>query len=178
MKMIYIVALLTVACLISAGLLPAAQTQDDIAAHKGCIFCGMDRGVYDFSRMLIEYEDGTQTAFCSIRCAAVDLANNIDKTPKAIKVGDFNSKQLIDAEKAFWLAGGGKPGVMSKRGKWAFEKKEDAERFQKINQGNIVDFEEAIKMAFEDMHEDTKAIRERRKLKRMQMMEKRPAAGH
>jgi nitrous oxide reductase accessory protein NosL len=57
-------------------------------------------------------------------CAAVDLANNIAGTPKSIKVGDFNGRQMIDAEKAFWVVGGSKPGVMSKRGKWAFEKRE------------------------------------------------------
>ena len=106
-----------------------------------------------------------------MHCAAVDLANNIDKSPKAIKVGDFNSKQLIDAEKAFWVVGGSKPGVMSKRGKWAFEKKEDAEAFLKTNQGSLATFEEAMKMAYEDMYDDTKAIRERRKMKRMKMME-------
>ncbi len=67
---------------------------------------------------------------------------------------------------------------MSKRGKWAFEKKEDAENFMKTNQGKIVSFEEAMKMAYEDMYEDTKAIRERRKMKRMKMMEQKPDAGH
>jgi copper chaperone NosL len=138
----------------------------------------MDRGAYNFSRMLIEYDDGTIVAFCSIHCAAVDLANNIDKTPKAIQVGDLNGRQLIDAEKAFWAVGGSKPGVMSKRGKWAFEKKEDAENFIKTNQGKIASFEEAVKMAYEDMHEDTKAIRERRKMRRMKMMEQKPHGSH
>jgi hypothetical protein len=47
----------------------------------------------------------------------------------------------------------------------------------KTNQGKIVSFEEAMKMAYEDMHEDTKAIRERRKLKRMKMMEQKPGAS-
>jgi copper chaperone NosL len=75
----------------------------------------MDRGSFDFSRMLIEYDDGSFNAVCSLHCAAIDLANNIDKTPKSIKVGDFNGRQLIDAEKALWVVGGKKPGVMSKR---------------------------------------------------------------
>ena len=143
------------------------QAKEDIHLHKDCKYCGMDRGKFDFSRMLIEYDDGTTVAVCSIRCAAVDLANNIDKTPKTIKVGDFTTKDLIDAEKAFWVIGGEKLGVMSKRGKWAFAKKEDAETFVKKNGGSLADFETAMKAAYEDMYGDTRMIREKRKMNRM-----------
>jgi len=166
----HVVYLAVVICLIFGGLL-VAQTKDDIDLNKECKYCGMNRGMFDFSRMMIEYEDGTSSALCSVHCAAVDLANNIDKSPKMIKVGDFNGKQLVDAEKAFWVVGGNKSGVMSKRGKWAFEKKEDAENFTKTNQGKIASFEEVMKMAYEDMYEDTKMIREKRKMRRMKMME-------
>jgi copper chaperone NosL len=170
MKRRHVVYLAVVVCLVFGGLL-VAQTKEDIDLHKDCKYCGMSRGMFDFSRMFIEYEDGSPVAVCSVHCAAVDLANSIDRTPKAIKVGDFNNKQLIDAEKAFWVVGGSKPGVMSKRGKWAFDKKDAAEAFLKTNQGNMATFEEAMKMAYEDMYEDTKMIREKRKMKRMKMME-------
>ena len=170
MKRKHVVYLAMAVCLVFGGLL-GAQTKEDIDLHKDCKYCGMNRGMYDYSRMLIEYEDGTTVAVCGLHCAAVDLANNIDKTPKAIKVGDFNGKHLVDAEKAFWVVGGNKPGVMSRRGKWAFEKKEDAESFMKTSQGKAASFEEVMKMAYEDMYEDTKMIRERRKMKRMKMME-------
>lgn len=145
----------------------AAEAGSDIHMHKECKYCGMDRGSFDFSRMLIEYDDGTSAAVCSIRCAAVDLANNIDKTPKAIKVGDFNTKVLIDAEKAFWVIGGSKPGVMSKRGKWAFAGKEEAEGFIKQHGGSLADFETAMKAAYEDMYADTRMIRDKRKMNKM-----------
>jgi len=128
----------------------------------------MDRGGYDFSRMLIDYDDGTSVAVCSIHCAAVDLANNIDKSPKSIRVGDFMTKELIDAEKAVWIIGGSKPGVMSKRGKWAFAKKDDAESFMNSNGGVLADFEAVMKAAYEDMYGDTKMIRDKRKAKKMQ----------
>jgi len=144
-----------------------SQNRDDVPLHKECKYCGMDRGMFDFTRMLIAYDDGTTVAACSIHCAAVDLANNIDKTPLSIQVGDFNSKDLIDAEKAFWVIGGEKPGVMSKRGKWAFAKKEDAEAFIKKNNGSLDDFETAMKAAYEDMYGDTKMIRDKRKMNRM-----------
>jgi copper chaperone NosL len=178
MKKMCGVSLVIAGCFLFAGLAFAAQTEDDISVHKVCKYCGMDREAYNFSRMLIEYDDGTVAAFCSIRCVAVDLANNIDRTPKAIKVGDFNGKHLIDAEKAFWVIGGSKPGVMSISGKWAFEKKDDALNFVKTNQGKIASFEEAMKLAYENMYEDTKMIRERRKMKRMKTMEKKPDASH
>jgi copper chaperone NosL len=177
MKKIYVLVLVTVLFSIVGGLIHAQPMADDIAAYKACKYCGMDRSMFDFSRMLIEYADGTSAGFCSLHCASVDLANSIDKTPKAIKVGDFKGKQLIDAERAFWLVGGSKPGVMSKRGKWAFEKKEDAESFVKTNKGDMVSFENAVKMAYEDMYDDTKAIRERRQMKRMKMMEPNTGAG-
>lgn len=152
------------------------RAEDDIGLHKACGLCGMDRGAFNFSRMLIEYDDGTVAATCSIHCAAINLANNIDKSPKAIKVADFNGKQLINAESAFWVIGGNKPGVMSKRGKWAFEKKDDAETFMKLNQGKLVSFEEAMKAVYDDMYADTNMIREKRKMKRMQMKDQMP--GH
>jgi nitrous oxide reductase accessory protein NosL len=177
MKRVYVVNLVMAVCFLLGGV-ALAQTKDDISHHKACSHCGMDRGAYNFSRMLIEYDDGTIVAVCSIHCAAIDLANNLDKTPKTIKVGDFTEKQLIDAEKAFWLVGGSKPGVMSKIGKWAFEKKDDAENFMKTNQGKIASFEEAMTTAYEGMYEDTKMIRERRKMKRMKMTEQKPDASH
>jgi copper chaperone NosL len=170
MKKICVMAVVIVLCFVVGSLGSAQQMNDDIAGHKVCKLCGMDRGMYDFSRMLIEYADGMLAAFCSLRCASVDLANSIDKNPKVIKVADLKGKQLIEAETAYWVVGGSKPGVMSKRGKWAFEKKDDAEGFVKVNKGEIVSYADAVKMAYEDMHDDTKAIRDRRQMTRKKMM--------
>ncbi|HMK56607.1 MAG TPA: nitrous oxide reductase accessory protein NosL [Dissulfurispiraceae bacterium] len=138
--------------------------QDDISKHASCHLCGMDRAKFAHSRILIEYDDGTTAGTCSIHCAAIDLAVNIDKTPKVVKVGDYNSKNLIDAETAVWVIGGNKPGVMSKRAKWAFAKKEDAEGYIKANGGSIATFDEVMKAAYEDMYADTKMIRDKRKM--------------
>jgi len=128
----------------------------------------MDREKFAHSRVLIEYEDGTAEGMCSLRCAAVDLTINLDKTPKAIRVGDYGTKNLIDAEKALWVIGGSKMGVMTRRAKWAFDKKEDAEKFTKENGGDLAAFEQAMKAAYEDMYQDTKMIRERRKMRKME----------
>ena len=155
-----------------------AQVQEDIQKYPTCKYCGMDRQQFAHSRIYIEYDDGTIVAVCSLHCAAIDLSNNIDRTPKSIKVGDFNGKQLIDAENAFWVTGGKKPGVMSRRGKWAFEKKEDAENFININQGKVSSFEEAMKASYEDMYEDTKMVRGNRNMKKMKMMESKHGSSH
>jgi nitrous oxide reductase accessory protein NosL len=84
------------------------------------------------------------------------------------QVGDYNTKMLVDAEKAFWVIGGNKPGVMTKRAKWAFAKKEDAEKFISENGGSLGSFEQAFKVSFEDMYNDTKMIQERRKMRQME----------
>ena len=138
--------------------------QDDVAKQASCKYCGMDRKTFAHSRMLVTYEDGSSMGTCSLHCTAVELAINIDKTPKSIEVGDFKTKKLIDAEKASWVIGGSKPGVMTKRAKWAFESKADADAFIKENGGKPASFDEAIKASYEDMYADTKMIREKRKM--------------
>ena len=143
-----------------------AQKAPDVLQHPSCKYCGMDRDQFAHSRFLIEYDDGSTFAACSIHCAAVDLAMNIDKMPKSMKVGDYNTKGLIDAEGAVWVLGGNKPGVMTKRAKWAFGNKEDAEKYVKENGGEVVTFERAMQATYEDMYADTKMIREKRKAKR------------
>jgi copper chaperone NosL len=142
-----------------------AQGSEDTKAHPSCKYCGMDRQQFAHSRVLIEYDDGTSLGACSIHCAALDLALHIDKTPKSILVGDYTKKELIDANSATWVIGGGKPGVMTKRAKWAFGKKEDAEKFVKENGGTLSTFDQVMKAAYEDMYDDTKMIRDKRKAK-------------
>jgi nitrous oxide reductase accessory protein NosL len=142
--------------------------QEDVQKHPSCKYCGMNRQQFAHSRIFIDYDDASSVGTCSIHCAAVDLALNIDRTPKAIQVGDYNSKALIDAEKASWVIGGSKMGVMSKRAKWAFGNKEEAEKFVKENGGEIATFEAAMKAGYEDMYVDTKMIRERRKMRKME----------
>ena len=161
----WIVAIIAGLCLSMSGIVLA---QDDLKKFPACKYCGMDREKFAHSRVLIEYEDGSAEGTCSIHCLAVELALMIDKTPKAIWVGDMNTKKLIDAEKASWIMGGNKPGVMTKRAKWAFEKKEAADQFTKDNGGTPADFDQAIKASYEDMYADTKMIRERRKMRKMQ----------
>jgi hypothetical protein len=136
----------------------------------------MDREKFSHSRMLITYENDEVVATCSLHCTAIELAVNIDKTIKKIEVADYYIKKLIDAEKAFWVIGGKITGVMTKNAKWAFEKKDDAERFIKENEGKIANFEESMREAYSDMYNDTKMIREKRK--KMKKTEEQKHGGH
>jgi len=169
MKRVLIFGLLVVCFLLWAGFVSA---QDDVKKHPACKYCGMDRQKFAHSRFFVENEDGSTEGTCSIHCAAIDFALNIDKTPKLMQVGDYHTKSLVDAEKAYWVLGGNKPGVMTKRAKWAFAKKEDAEKFMTENGGSPITFEQAFKAAYEDMYADTKMIQERRKMRKMQMQPK------
>jgi len=165
MKRVFVFGFLMVFCLVSTGFVSA---QDDIKKHPACKYCGMDRQKFAHSRFFVENEDGSTEGTCSLHCAAIDFALNIDKTPKLMQVGDYSTRNLVDAEKAYWVLGGNKPGVMTKRAKWAFAKKEDAEKFMAESGGSVITFEQAFKAAYEDMYADTKMIQERRKMRKMQ----------
>jgi len=127
--------------------------------------------MFSHSRMVIEYEDGSAVGTCSLHCTAVELANTIDRIPVMVRVADYDRKELLDAEEAVWVMGGNKKGVMTGQAKWAFADREAAERFVRANGGRIVTFDEAIKAAYDDMYQDTKMIREFRKMKRMKQQE-------
>jgi copper chaperone NosL len=147
---------------------------NDVKDIPACKYCGMNRETFAHSRMLIEYDDGTIVGTCSLHCVSVDLALNLDKAPKTIRVGDYGQKGLINAETATWIIGGKRPGVMTRNAKWAFADKADAEKFRQENDGRIAGFDEALEAAYKDLGDDTRMIRERRKMRKMQMMEKKP----
>lgn len=146
----------------------SAQEPRDLKDFPLCKYCNMNRAQYAHSRVLVVYDDGTQFGACSIHCAAVDLAVNLDKNPASIRVGDYYSKELIDAETANWVIGGMKIGVMTKRGKWAFLRKKEAEKFISENGGKLATFDQALKATYEDMYADSKMIRGKRKIRNMQ----------
>jgi copper chaperone NosL len=144
-----------------------AQVPDDIREHPTCKYCGMNRRHYVHSRMLIRYDDKSSFGACSLHCAAINLGINTDKIPLSIEVADYNTHELIDAETAYWVIGGNKPGVMTLTAKWAFRKKKDAESFMIWNGGVPAIFDDAIKASFEDMYEDSKILRGKCTIRRM-----------
>lgn len=167
MKKALSVALTILLIFVGSSVFAADQDQLD---HPSCDYCGMHRVKFAHSRMLIEYADGGAVGTCSIHCTAVEFANAIDRMPTSIKVGDLNSKQLIDAEQAVWVLGGSRQGVMTKRAKWAFADKTAAATFIAEQGGEIVDFDRAMTAAYEDMYKDTKMIRAKRATMKKKMM--------
>ena len=148
----------------------AQGSDEDIAKISHCPICGMDRQMFAHSRMLIHYEDGTQFGTCSVHCAALEMAYHPGKIIEMIEVADYWTRHLIDAQKATWVLGGSKMGVMTKTAKWAFADQKEAQRFLDQNGGKIIDFETAMSETYSGMYEDTKMIREKRaKMKKGQM---------
>lgn len=131
----------------------AVPLADDIKRHPECKYCGMDRETFGFSRMLVRYDDGMETPLCSIHCAGIELALNPHKGLRAALVGDYATRALIDAERAFWVLGGDRMGVMSIRGKWAFSERRAAERFMADHGGKLATYDETMKAVFDDMYE-------------------------
>jgi len=134
------------------------------AEELSCFYCGMHQAKFEHSWMVIEYSGGRTVGFCSIHCAALDMALQMDKTIQNITVGDYPTKKQIDADKACWVIGGDIMGVMTANAKWAFETKAGADEFMKNHGGRPANFGEVIKAAFDDMYQDTLMIRKKRKL--------------
>lgn len=142
-----IVAATIVFSLFATALL--AQTSD-IDEHRDCSYCGMDRKAYGFSRMLIRYEDGAVVGVCSLHCTVIELDANPGRAVHSLLVADRDSRTLIEAEKAVWVMGGKKRGVMTEQPKWAFLTKEAAEAFISSYEGKIVTWSEALAAAREE----------------------------
>jgi len=138
-----------------------------IADENACHYCGMKKAMFAHSWVTVERENGSVVGVCSVHCAAIDMALNIDKPAKNITVGDYNNKKPIGADTAYWVIGGNKMGVMTTNAKWAFESKDSADDFIKQNGERPTTFEEMMRAAFEDMYEDTLMIQKKRKMMRM-----------
>jgi copper chaperone NosL len=139
---------------------------DDIAKYPKCPYCGMDRKQYHHSRHLVHYQDDLVDATCSLHCAALSLALNMDRGPKAIFAADFGAKTdpkpLINVDAATYLIGSKLPGVMTAQSKVAFGSKAAAEAAKKENGGELGDFAAALQAAYQSMANDTLMIRKKR----------------
>jgi len=139
-----------VALLAGAYMFSPAMAGSDIGEFPSCAHCGMDRQGFDYSRMLVVYEDGASVGTCSLACAEKELSGNRDRKVRAVKVADYGTRQLLDAEKAVWVVGGKRQGVMTRTPKWAFAGKAGAEAFVKEYGGTLATWTEALKAAAEE----------------------------
>jgi copper chaperone NosL len=162
---IIIIGIYLVSLILLAGAAAPAQ-------EVSCIYCGMDKAKFGYSWVVIVHADNTRAELCSIHCAAIHLALHTEQTIDAMTVGDYYTEKQIDAEKAHWVIGGDKLGVMTSRAKWAFETQEAAAKFIKEHGGQPAVFKDVIKAAFEDMYQDTVMIQKKRKL--MKLLQPKP----
>lgn len=159
----------------AGGDVSPAFSAPDITAHPSCPLCGMDRARFAHSRILVTQPDGATEGFCSLHCAALELALHLDESPTRIQVADMGTWELVDAEAAFWVVGGKNPGVMTRSGKWAFGKRTDAEAHAAAYGGALVSFEDALRAAYANMYDDTRMIREKRKARKSAVLAPQPA---
>ncbi len=140
--------------------------QNDIANYPKCPYCGMDRQQFHHSRHLVHYQDDLADATCSLHCAALSLALNLDRGPKAIYAADFGAatdpKPLVNVDEATYLIGSKLPGVMTKQSKVAFAAKAAAEAAKTEHGGELGDFAAALQAAYQSLASDTLMIRKKR----------------
>jgi nitrous oxide reductase accessory protein NosL len=149
---------------------------NELAKYPKCPYCGMDRKQYHHSRHLVHYQDELVDPTCSIHCAALCLAINLDRGPQAIYAADFGAKAepkpLVNVDEATYLIGSKLPGVMTKQSKVAFADKAAAEAVKAEQGGDLGDFDAALAAAWQSMAADTAMIRKKRAEKKAR------AAGH
>ena len=98
--------------------------------------------------------------------AALSLALNMDRGPKAIYAADYGAtaepKPLLDVDKAIYLVGSKLPGVMTKQSKVAFGSRPAAEAAKAAQGGELGNFDAALRAAYLSMASDTAMIRKKR----------------
>jgi len=123
---------------------------------KFCPVCGMNLPMF-YKTNHAAVVDGKRKQYCSIHCLIEDKEHNHAHL-KNIQVVDTNSLKFIDASKAYYVVGSKKKGTMSMVSKYAFAKKEDAQKFAKEFGGQVMSFQEAYQEAKKDFAHDTSMI--------------------
>jgi nitrous oxide reductase accessory protein NosL len=142
----------------------------DLEKFPKCPYCGMDRRQFHHSRMLLQYSDDLPDGVCSLHCAAISLAVNVDREPKTIWVADNASsaeiKPLLVVDQATFLVGSRIRAVMSRRSKVAYGSEAAARAAMAENGGELANFDQALLAAYTDMSQDVAMIRKSREERR------------
>lgn len=156
----------------------ADPTKDDTTKFPRCRYCGMVRAKFSATRHLIHYEDDSVDGTCSLHCAAIGLALNMDKGPKAIWAGDAGAdgeiKPLVLVEKAFYVIDPSKPGTMTRVSNSAYADEAKAKAAAAVEASakagaEVVKFDQALRKAYLVMADDTIMLRTRRSEMRKKM---------
>ena len=112
-----------------------------------CSNCGMDL-VQFYKTSHAAKINGKIKQFCSMHCLAETMQKKSNITD--IKVVDAKSLKWIDAKKAYYVVGSRVKGTMSRTSKYAFKNLSDAEEFQHLRGGKIMNFDQALSVAKKD----------------------------
>lgn len=102
-----------------------------------CPQCGMTLPMF-YKTNHAAHVDGKSKQFCSIHCLAEAIADGGKVT--GIKVVDNTTLEFIDVIKSWYVVGSAKPGTMSMTSKYAFGKRDDAQKFAKKHGGKVMTF--------------------------------------
>ncbi len=94
--------LLLAIALCLAAVEPASAAPADVAQSPSCRHCGMDRGKFGQSRMVIEYEDGSAAATCSLHFTAVELAITLPRGTSAVLSVLFFVASMVFVWRSFY----------------------------------------------------------------------------
>lgn len=130
-------------CALALALLFASVLHAD-AQREECSVCGMWIDLYMKTRHVITLEDGSSESFCSIACASKYIKGHEGNISR-VMAADFNTRELVNAEEAFYLSGSDVPGVMTYTSRIAFSTQKAADAFQKKHGGSIITFDQALR---------------------------------
>jgi len=134
-----------------------ATILQDGKAKKFCPECGMTLHMFYKTNHVGVTKNGKVKQYCSLHCLVEDKIKN-HRHFKNKKVVDVTSLKFINVGKAFYVVGSSKKGTMSKKSKYAFKNKADAEAFAKKFGGKVVRFKKAYKIASKALDKEMKMI--------------------
>ncbi len=135
---------------------------------KWCPNCGMSLVMFYKTSHYAVLEDGSKAQFCSMHCLADTYHHGKYHGKKVKEISGIDSASLkpYPVKDLNYIVGSKVKGTMTKRSKYAFKSKDDANKFMSENGGQIVNFEKAFAMAKEDLAADNKMVG----MKRTKMM--------
>ena len=125
-----------------------------------CPICGMTLPSFYKTNHAATDAKGHTHQYCSIVCAMEDSVVNGKKLSN-FKVVDNTTLKFIDSNKAFFVVGSKKPGTMSVVSKYAFGTKAAAQKFAKMNGGEVMNFEALYAKVKNDLAKDMAATKKR-----------------
>ena len=133
-----------------------ATILQDGKAKMFCHVCGMTLPMF-YKTNHAATSAGHAKQYCSLHCLTEDkIKNHADL--KDIKVVDVKSLKFIDVSNATYVVGSSIKGTMSKKSKYAFAHKADANKFAKRFGGKVTNFDGAYGVASKGLEKEMKMI--------------------